>query len=161
VRRKDGGVKHIIGQVQDITARKHYEERVRVMAYRDELTGLHNRHYFFEQAPTQLALARRTGWPVALIYLDLNSFKRVNDTVGHQAGDELLKQAVVRFRGALREVDLFTRFGGDEFVALLLNVTEAEARGRCGTAHGLHEASLLPSRYASPGGYKCRRGRRA
>jgi len=129
VRGDDGSVRYVIGQVQDITARKHYEAQVRIMAYRDELTGLHNRRYFFEQAPAQLALARRSGWPVALAYLDLNNFKEINDTIGHEAGNELLKQAVTRFRGVLREEDLFARFGGDEFVVLLLNVTEAEARG--------------------------------
>lgn len=128
VRHEDGSAKYLIAQVQDITARKHYEEQVFVMVYRDELTGLHNRRHFFEQAPKQLARARQRSWPLALTYLDLNGFKGINDTLGHQAGDDLLKQVAQEFRHALREDDLLTRFGGDEFVALLLNTTEREAQ---------------------------------
>jgi diguanylate cyclase (GGDEF)-like protein/PAS domain S-box-containing protein len=129
VQHDDGSVNYLIAQVQDITARKRYEEQVKVMAYRDELTGLHNRRYFFERVPKQLALAHQSGWPVALIYLDLNGFKEVNDTLGHQTGDELLKQVVAHLGGALRDIDIFARFGGDEFVVMLFNVIEAEARG--------------------------------
>lgn len=128
VRRDDGGVGYLIAQIQDITPRKHYEAQIRTMAYRDDLTGLHNRRYFFEQAPEQLALARRHSWPVALIYLDLNGFKEVNDTLGHQAGDDLLKRVAQVCGEALREDDLFTRFGGDEFVTLLCNATEIDAQ---------------------------------
>jgi len=129
VRDEGGSVRYLVAQVQDITTRKHYEEQVAVKAYRDELTGLHNRRYFFKWAPEHLARARRTGLPVALIYLDLNGFKGVNDTLGHGAGDALLKKVAACFEGTLREADLFARFGGDEFVVLLLGVTEAAARG--------------------------------
>lgn len=126
VRRGAGSVEYLLVQVQDITPRKHYEEQVRVMAYRDELTGLHNRRYFFESAAEQLSLARQEGWPVALIYLDLNGFKVVNDALGHQAGDELLQLAAARFRSVLRDEDLLARLGGDEFAVLLLNVSRDE-----------------------------------
>lgn len=129
VRDDEGRVVYFVSQVQDITVRKHYEEQIKVMAYCDELTGLHNRRYFFEHAPEKLAFARQASLPVALIYLDLNGFKEVNDTLGHQTGDELLQQVAARLKRALREEDLFARFGGDEFAVLLFNATDDEAQG--------------------------------
>lgn len=132
VRRDDGEIGYLIAQIQDITPRKHYEAQIRTMAYRDDLTGLPHRRYFFARAPEQLASARRHRWPVALIYLDLNGFKEVNDTLGHQAGDALLKRVAQVCSEVLREDDLFTRFGGDEFVTLLCNASEVEARRTAG-----------------------------
>lgn len=128
VRYGDGSVKYLIGQVQDINERKHYEAQVERLAYYDDLTGINNRRYFFEHAPKHLALAQREAWPIAFVYLDLNGFKDVNDKLGHQVGDEVLRQVANHFRRVLRENDLLARVGGDEFVVLLLNVTEAEAK---------------------------------
>lgn len=126
VRQENGELKYLLSQVQDITLRKHYEARIEFMAYRDELTGIYNRRHFFEYAPSRLELARQAGLPVALIYLDLNGFKQVNDTLGHQAGDDLLRQIAQGFENIIRQDDLIARLSGDEFVLLLFDITEAE-----------------------------------
>lgn len=146
VRHDDGRVRYLIGQVQDVTERKHHEAQVVRLAYYDDLTGIHNRRYFFEQAPKHLALARREAWPVTFMYLDLNGFKEINDRIGHQAGDALLKQVAGCFREVLRASDLLARVGGDEFAVLLSNVAAAEAEA---TAERLAGCLKRPFRVAA------------
>jgi diguanylate cyclase (GGDEF)-like protein len=85
----------------------------------DPLTEIYNRRSFLETAGTELARARRTGRPFALMYLDLDNFKRVNDTLGHQAGDSLLHTVGAELRAATRSTDVVARLGGDEFAVLL------------------------------------------
>jgi len=88
-------------------------------AFHDSLTGLPNRSYLLERAEQAVELAGATGTRTALMLLDLNGFKEVNDTAGHQAGDALLQQVAKRLLGAVREVDVVSRLGGDEFAILL------------------------------------------
>jgi diguanylate cyclase (GGDEF)-like protein/PAS domain S-box-containing protein len=117
--RADGSVAGLIGTIVDITERKQAEERVRHLAHFDELTGLPNRSMFNQRLGHALARARRAGDPLAILFIDLDRFKNVNDTLGHEAGDRVLKEIAQRLRGCLREVDTVSRLGGDEFVVLI------------------------------------------
>ena len=116
------GGKVIEGTLTDITDRKHLEEELERMAYHDALTGLANRRLLKEQADRILARARRNGESVGLIYLDLARFKRINDTLGHAAGDRVLTAAARRLEEHVRESDMVARVGGDEFAILLADV---------------------------------------
>ena len=98
------------------------EERIRYQAYHDSLTGLPNRASFTEHLDEAMRRAKRAGWPLALLFLDLDNFKRVNDSLGHDAGDRLLRVAAERIRRAVREADMLFRMGGDEFTVLLEDV---------------------------------------
>jgi diguanylate cyclase (GGDEF)-like protein len=95
------------------------EERIRHQAYHDALTGLPNRASFTEHLEEAMRRAKRAGWPLAILFLDLDLFKRVNDSLGHDAGDRLLRVAAERIRRAVREADMLFRMGGDEFTVLL------------------------------------------
>ncbi|MBI4194435.1 MAG: PAS domain S-box protein, partial [Betaproteobacteria bacterium] len=108
---------------RDITERKQAEEKIRQLAHYDSLTGLPNRALFYDRLGQTIGHARREGYEVALMYIDLDRFKVVNDTLGHDAGDELLKALAVRIRERLRESDTVARIGGDEFVAILPRIT--------------------------------------
>jgi len=103
---------------RDITARKQVDRRVAYLAYHDDLTGLPNRLMFAEHLDLALARAQRHGREVAVLYVDLDGFKHVNDTYGHQAGDQLLRQVARRLERATRATDLVARHGGDEFLVL-------------------------------------------
>jgi diguanylate cyclase (GGDEF)-like protein len=100
-------------------ARKQAEDRIRHLANYDELTGLSNRTMFNQCLSHALAQARRNGQPLAILFLDLDRFKNINDTLGHGAGDSVLREVAERLRGCLRESDTIGRLGGDEFVVLL------------------------------------------
>jgi diguanylate cyclase (GGDEF)-like protein len=102
------------------------EERIRHQAYHDPLTGLPNRASFTEQLEAAMRRAKRAGWPLGLLFLDLDLFKRVNDSLGHDAGDRLLRVAAERIRRAVREADMLFRMGGDEFTVLLEDVRGPE-----------------------------------
>ena len=108
-----------IGVVRDLTARKQAEARIQYLAHHDMLTGLPNRAYLTERLGTILALARRHGTLVAIMFIDLDNFKTINDSLGHHVGDVLLKEVAVRIKGVLREADLVSRLGGDEFLVIL------------------------------------------
>jgi diguanylate cyclase (GGDEF)-like protein/PAS domain S-box-containing protein len=103
---------------RDITARKQVDRRVAYLAYHDDLTGLPNRLMFAEHVDLALARAQRHGREVAVLYVDLDDFKHVNDTYGHEAGDQLLRQVARRLERATRSTDLVARHGGDEFLVL-------------------------------------------
>ena len=109
----------IIGTISDITERKDTEDRIRHMAQHDALTDLPNRALFSERMRLVLAQARRSDERFALIFLDLDNFKPINDTYGHAVGDHLLQQVARRLQGAVRESDTVGRIGGDEFVVLM------------------------------------------
>lgn len=111
----------IQGVVADITDRKMREMALRRQATHDELTGLQNRVLLGDTLSHMLAQAERTGERLAVLYIDLDSFKQVNDEYGHHRGDELLRQTADRLRARLRESDRAARVGGDEFVVLLWN----------------------------------------
>ena len=107
----------VIGR--DISERKRIEEQIAYLAYHDRLTGLANRAMFEEIAEMALARARRNSLAIAVLYLDLDNFKMVNDSLGHGAGDDLLRQVADRLTASSRETDLVARLGGDEFLVLL------------------------------------------
>jgi diguanylate cyclase (GGDEF)-like protein/PAS domain S-box-containing protein len=103
----------------DITEHKQSEERIQRMAHHDSLTGLPNRLLFSDRLQQAIDRARRGSQQFALLYLDLDSFKPVNDTHGHAIGDELLKEVAARIRGQVRQSDTVARLGGDEFSVIL------------------------------------------
>ena len=114
-------------QHRDITEFKEREEAIFTLAHRDALTGLMNRRHFSDEAEKLLVLSRRSRLMSAIIYLDLDGFKAVNDTHGHAAGDSLLRSVAARLSAHARQSDLLARFGGDEFVIFLFNSTEAQS----------------------------------
>jgi diguanylate cyclase (GGDEF)-like protein len=99
-------------------------------AIRDALTGCFNRRYFDETLERELSRARREGYPLALLMLDLDHFKQINDTYGHQAGDEALKMLVETLKPDIRQEDVFCRYGGEEFVVLMPRMPLAIAADR-------------------------------
>lgn len=110
----------------DLTERKRYEETLRYNAVHDHLTGLPNRTLFFDRLSMALAQAQRESHLVAIIMLDLDEFKKVNDTYGHNAGDRLLQSVTERLTHMFRRSDTIARLGGDEFVLLLPDLPYAE-----------------------------------
>lgn len=107
------------GVMYDITVRKQEADRLLWMSYYDELTGLANRRLFMDRLQQSINFTLRKGLSFSLFFLDLDRFKTVNDTMGHLAGDDVLKEAARRLRSVLRDSDIAARFGGDEFVLLL------------------------------------------
>lgn len=108
-----------IGLSYDITNRKEVEENIRHLAQHDFLTGLPNRMLFSDRLEQTLAAARRNNTVFAVLFLDLNRFKHINDTLGHKFGDDLLKSVATRLVDSMRATDTICRLGGDEFVILV------------------------------------------
>lgn len=118
---------YFILQVQNITLQKRAEERLRHMAYHDPLTGLANRNKLEQFINHILAVAKRHQQGFAVLFLDLDRFKNINDTIGHEAGDVLLQIVAERLRNAIRSTDMVARLGGDEFVLLVTDVKKTES----------------------------------
>jgi len=116
--------KHFVGLVRDITERKQAEEKMTQLALYDQLTGLPNRTLFHERLEFARAQADRTKSLVALLFIDLDGFKAVNDSLGHNIGDLLLKEVSQRLKNSVRESDTTARMGGDEFTVILTNLQE-------------------------------------
>ncbi|WP_457671122.1 EAL domain-containing protein [Thiolapillus sp.] len=114
----------ILGTVQDITQQRATERRIRQLAYSDELTGLASRAYFYKHVEDVIRAAQRREERFALLYLDLDGFKDINDSLGHDTGDELLKIVAQRLQGILRETDFIARLSGDEFCILVDNISD-------------------------------------
>ena len=122
----DGTLDAHLFLVADITERKLAEQQIQFQAFHDALTGLPNRLLLqdrFEQAKAQ---ANRTNWRVMLLFLDLDNFKSINDTLGHDSGDALLQQIATRLSACMRETDTISRLGGDEFLILLTDLAQAD-----------------------------------
>jgi len=136
---EDGRPWLIQGVIFDITKRKLAEEEVTFLAYHDKLTGLPNRALFEEMLESALARARRSDLGVGVLFLDLDNFKLVNDSLGHHAGDQLLIQLADRLRTCTRETDLVARLSGDEFLLLLADLD----RGTAATAGGTDPGPLI------------------
>ncbi|MBQ4838383.1 MULTISPECIES: EAL domain-containing protein [Pseudoalteromonas] len=111
----------------DITERKNAEEKIARLAYFDELTGLPNRRLFYDRLSMALASAHRDQHKISVMFIDLDRFKEVNDTLGHSAGDKLLTQVSERIKSILNEGDTLARLGGDEFVVLLTEVVDVDS----------------------------------
>ena len=125
VRDKDGNIALREGTVEDITDRKVAEERVQFLAYYDALTGLPNRSLLQDRLAKALAAARRQENKLALLYLDLDRFKDINDSLGHSVGDLFLQEVAERLKTWAREQDTVARLGGDEFLIMLTHVKDA------------------------------------
>ncbi len=124
--RSGDGRQHLRGTVQDVTVARDTEARIRRLADFDSLTGLPNRNYWTTHARTAIANARRHGDILAVLFIDLDNFKTINDSLGHQVGDHMLTVLAQRLESVLREGDMLARLGGDEFVALLQRLPDRE-----------------------------------
>jgi diguanylate cyclase (GGDEF)-like protein len=125
-----------------VAQRKVLEEQLRHEASHDHLTGLHNQASFYEHLSGAVSRARRQEGMVALLFLDLDEFKLVNDSLGHQEGDRVLREVAERLKGCLREEEMAARLGGDEFVVVLEDVADASAAVR--VAERIHEQLRTP-----------------
>lgn len=123
---EDGLALSLVGTVQDITEQKLAQDQVEWLAHYDMLTKLPNRALFFDRLRHGLAQAKRNKWSLALLYMDLDGFKRVNDTLGHHAGDLLLVAVAKRLTQCVRESDTVSRLGGDEFTVILNGMQKSE-----------------------------------
>lgn len=119
VRDNAGRITHYVGNFTDITERKASEEKIKALAFYDTLTELANRRLLTEHLEHAVAMLARTGYHGALLFLDLDNFKLLNDTQGHGVGDELLIEVAHRLKANVRETDTVARLGGDEFIVLL------------------------------------------
>jgi len=135
--------------VRDITARKQAQEREAFIALHDPLTQLPNRHFLMEQLSQVLSLARRRHGRVAVLFMNLDHFKTVNDSLGHHAGDQLLCNVAERLRQGVRDADVVARIGGDEFVVVLTDVQTPEDAAMVAdklleSMHGVFTVDQLP-----------------
>jgi len=136
VRDARGRITHYVTLMSDITAMKEQAQRLEHIAHYDALTALPNRVLLGDRLKQAMSMAPRHGRRVALVYLDLDGFKAVNDQQGHEAGDRLLVELATRLRQVLREGDTLARLGGDEFVAVLLDLPDVT------TCHALLQRML-------------------
>jgi diguanylate cyclase (GGDEF)-like protein/PAS domain S-box-containing protein len=128
----DGKLASILALVEDVTARVDSEEQLRQALVHDALTGLPNRNSLAARLEHAILRVNRSGDRLALLFIDLDHFKKVNDTLGHAAGDEVLRQAAARIRACVREIDSVARLGGDEFVVLLESDVRPDTPGIIG-----------------------------
>ena len=133
IRSAEGTITHYISVSEDITARRFYEERLRHQAHYDPLTDLPNRTLFFDRLPRALARARRDGNSLSLMFIDLDNFKYVNESIGHDGGDEVLRQVAARLSARIGAIDTVARLASDEFAVVL-----AEGGDR------YHAAAIVP-----------------
>ncbi len=127
--RRDGLPARFVVLFRDITREREANERIELLAHYDLLTGLPNRMLLREQTAEAIQVARERGTSLAMLFIDLDGFKTINDTFGHATGDSLLKAAAARLHQNLRNNDLFGRFSGDEFIVVLRDLAEPEDAG--------------------------------
>ncbi len=139
---RDPTVRGIVLNTRDVSERKRLEEQLTHQAFHDPLTGLANRALFRDRVSHALALAQRQGHPITVLFLDLDDFKKVNDSLGHSEGDRLLIAAAERFLCCARAADTVARLGGDEFAVLIEDVAGSD--GRTGLLERLSAAMAHP-----------------
>ena len=127
VRDAGGVLTHYVGVQSDVTDRQHYEQQLAYRATHDELTGLPNRQLLLDRLQQMVLVAERHGRAFAVLFIDLDDFKLVNDSLGHSAGDEVLREVARRLRDVVSATDTVGRFGGDEFVVVLGEAADDEA----------------------------------
>lgn len=142
VRDGNGNTSHFIGIFTDITERKQVEEHIKHLAQHDALTGLPNRLLLEDRIQQAILNSRRSQQSTALLFLDLDRFKNINDTLGHDIGDQLLIEAAERGKQVLRETDTLSRLGGDEFVVVLPEIESVQDAGQ--VAHKFLQGLSLP-----------------
>jgi len=125
-RNKDIITKEFVFLFQDISSRKEAEQKLEKLAFFDPLTDLPNRQYFENELETSIHAVSRSHSKIGLIFLDLDHFKHVNDTLGHAAGDEVLVKIARRFKSRIREADFLSRVGGDEFTVLVRDISDSQ-----------------------------------
>jgi len=136
------GEKRVVLVSRDITERQRYEETIRHQAFHDAMTGLPNRLLFKDRLDLAMAHARRNKQMLAVLFLDLDRFKLINDTLGHDLGDQLLQSVAIRIKECVREDDTVARLGGDEFTLLLPEIIKEESAAK--VAHKILEAIRQP-----------------
>ncbi len=147
----DGRRLHDVSIVEDVTERRAAQSRVHYLATHDEMTGLGNRVLFNELLSNAITTSRRYRRRFAVLFVDLDRFKIINDSLGHEGGDQLLREMAVRFKTSVRDSDILARFGGDEFVLLAHEVPDRQAAAII--ARNLLLLTLKPVRIA---GQQCR-----
>ena len=138
----DGEPLYDISVVEDISERKRAEQRIQYLASHDEMTGLPNRATFTQLLDEAIDSARQDGKRLAVLFVDLDRFKLINDSLGHEAGDRLLREIAERFQGCLRKGDRVARLGGDEFVVLVENLGRPQQAAQI--ARKLLSAAIRP-----------------
>jgi len=123
---QEGNPQYLLGISEDITERKRAEEQLKHLAQYDSLTGLPNRNLFRDRLSLTMARARRSGRMLALMFLDIDRFKEINDSLGPTVGDEVLQATAGLLRQSLRDVDTIARLGGDEFTIIIENLAHAD-----------------------------------
>ncbi len=126
IKSEDGEITHIVSTGSDITKLHDAQETIEQLAYYDELTGLPNRRLFYDRLEHSFHVANRDQSKMAVCFLDLDGFKMINDSLGHEAGDELLKEVANRLRISVRSKDTVSRLGGDEFTVILSDISKPE-----------------------------------
>lgn len=126
VRNAQGRITHYFAIMSDVSERKRSEEQIHYLAYFDVLTGLPNRSLFFRLTDQALLEAKRDQAHAALLFVDLDRFKPINDSLGHEVGNQLLRQVATRLREALRAEDVVARLGGDEFAVALFDIAQRD-----------------------------------
>ncbi len=121
---EESSVGAVVVNYRDVTERRRAIDELEYRAFHDELTGLPNRALFLDRLTQAIALARRDGRKLAVMFIDLDNLKRVNDTLGHSAGDEVIRAVTERLRGCVREADTLARVGGDEFTLLVPEIAD-------------------------------------
>ncbi|WP_428604414.1 EAL domain-containing protein [Sedimenticola sp.] len=127
IRNHKGEITKLAAILSDITDRKKSEEQIKNLAYYDVLTGLPNRRLFHDRLKVAIANAHRHNHLLGMVFIDLDLFKRINDTLGHSTGDQLLVEVAQRIQNEMREGDTAARMGGDEFTLLLQEIDDADA----------------------------------
>lgn len=127
VKDADGNIKHCVSTLIDITSRKIDQEQLAHIAHHDTLTDLPNRLSFFKQFTQNLSLAKRQKSRLAIMFVDLDDFKKINDNFGHAHGDAVLQETAKRMSACIRDSDVIGRIGGDEFLVLLADIDSEES----------------------------------